>query len=263
MKRILLCLFILLSVSQLRASDTLTVRQVYSFCVGDTFDYVEVYQDYDIPRFTTDYSRVVINTAYVSPGQDTFIYNGNWIITNLDSIAIYQIDTSRPLPPFQTTFFDTSSYWGWNSNHIDFPNNDGGTYTLVTDSLGVTDQGWSMLANNFQTNTYEQRLIYFSDGHRRFGTPYYVYLGINNITIKPTINLYPNPTTEQIHLSISDMSGANYQLILTDILGQEVYTSSVTQSESTHDISNLSPGMYTWRLMSDNSIIKTGKIVKQ
>ena len=93
--------------------------------------------------------------------------------------------------------------------------------------------------------------------------------GIADVTNIPLIRLYPNPTTDQIHLSISDINGANYRLILTDILGQEVYTSSVNQNESTHDISNLSTGMYTWRVMTPkppkgglNTIVGSGKIVK-
>ena len=85
--------------------------------------------------------------------------------------------------------------------------------------------------------------------------------GINNIP-SSQIHLYPNPTSDEIHLSVSEMNGANYQIILTDILGNKIYTSLVTQSESTHNISNLSPGMYTWRLMGNNTLIKSGKIVK-
>jgi hypothetical protein len=271
MKKILLCLFILLSLSQARASDTLTVRQVYSFCVGDTFDYSEVTNNYDYNLFTTSFARVVISQVYISPGQDSFIYNNNWVITNLDSIAVYQIDTGYYHMTTQVSFFDTSSFWGRNSNRIGFPNADGGTYSNVTDSLGLTISGYSMAStinSGYYTDTYEKRLIYFSDGHRSFGTPYYdqyayLHLGILNQDIVNSIHLYPNPTTDQIHLSISEVNGPDYQLFLTDILGQEVYTSPVTQSESTFDISNLSQGIYTWRLMENNSIVKAGKIVKE
>jgi dipeptidase len=94
MKRILLSFFILLSLSQAKASDSLTVRQVYSFNVGDTFDYRQTVANYDYNLFTTTYSRVVISQKYISPLQDTFIYNNNWVITNLDSIALSQIDIS-------------------------------------------------------------------------------------------------------------------------------------------------------------------------
>lgn len=147
MKKVILFIFIVIAFINAHASDTLTVRQVYSFSVGDTFDYREVTNNYDYGLFTTTYSRLVISQAYISPAQDTFIYNNNWIITNLDSIAVYQLDTGRPIltsfPP-QISFFDTSSFSGYNSNRIGFPNADGGTYTNLTDSLGVTISGWSM-----------------------------------------------------------------------------------------------------------------------
>ena len=265
MKRIVLSVFILISFVQLRASDTLTVRQVYSFSVGDTFDYREATNNYDYGLFTTTYSRVIISQAYISPAQDTFIYNNNWVITNLDSIAVYQVDTARPLPPTQISFFDTTSFPGFNSNRIGFPNADGGTYTNLTDSLGITISGWSMAStinSGFYTDTYEKRLIYFSNGHRRFGRPYYDYLGINDLA-NSNIKLYPNPSIDQFKLTYSANTQFTPQLILTDIIGQEVYSSPITQSETTHDISKLSKGIYTWRIVENNAIVKTGKLIKQ
>jgi hypothetical protein len=96
------------------------------------------------------------------------------------------------------------------------------------------------------------------------GIPYYnLPNGINDIAYNVLNNIYPNPTINQLHLSISDGSQYNSQLLLSDILGQTVYSSPISTSESTHDISNLSAGMYTWRLMQNNAIIKIGKIVKQ
>ena len=85
----------------------------------------------------------------------------------------------------------------------------------------------------------------------------------SRVSSNPEICLYPNPTSDQLHLSYSDAGAYNAQFIMTDILGQEVYSSPVTQSETTHDISKLSAGMYTWRVVADNNIIKTGKVVKE
>jgi hypothetical protein len=66
----------------------------------------------------------------------------------------------------------------------------------------------------------------------------------------------------------------NARFIITDILGQDIYSSPVAQNETTHDISKLSAGIYTWRVVSpqtpkgglntsDVEIIKTGKVVKE
>jgi len=96
---------------------------------------------------------------------------------------------------------------------------------------------------------------------------------INKIPNTSSIHLYPNPTSDQLHLSIISMNSSAYQLILTDILGQEVYSSSIAQSETTHDISGLSSGIYTWRISpqtpegglntNSNGSITTGKVIKE
>ena len=265
MKRIILLAFILASLLQAKASDTLTLRQIYSFSVGDTFDYRAVTNNYDYQMFTTTYSRVIISQAYVSPGQDTFIYNGNWVITNLDSVAVYQ-DTLNAHVTLQLSFFDTSSYWGYNSNRVALGNDDGGTYTNYTDSLGITISGSTMAStanSGFYNNTYENRLIYFSNGHgRRFGTPYYRLAGVNDIVGATAIKIYPNPAASKIRLSVSvAVNQGEFNII--DMLGQSVYASGITESESTHDISQLSSGIYTWRLIQNNTILKTGKLVKE
>jgi|GEM_PF-4639561 len=109
---------------------------------------------------------------------------------------------------------------------------------------------------------YQNNSIYYpnldtSSGHCTLLT------SINNIPNPSSIKIYPNPTTDLLHLSISDAVQLNTQLIITDILGQQVYSSPVKQSETTHDISKLASGIYTWRVLENNSIIKTGKVVKE
>ena len=291
MKRILLSLFILLSLSEARASDTLTVRQVYNFSVGDTFDYKTLFTGYYaagagyIP-LTTCYVRYIVTSKTFSLNNDTIFYTYTnsfppnadcyvWgyatisnFFTNLDSTITYaNIDSLDSAYDFIS---DTmQSYHDNLFNIINTPLShqqyhgtrrylEGHGLYLLTDTsdMGNIDGGPDY------TDHRVTQLVYFSNGIQNFGTPYYILAGVNDITNIPQIHLYPNPTSDQIHLSISDMNGSDYQLTLTDILGQEVYTSSITQSESAHDISNLSPGMYTWRLMGNNGIIKSGKIVK-
>jgi hypothetical protein len=270
MKKILLFLFVLSSTLSIKASDTLTVRQVFSFSVGDTFDYSHNITNYDLQIFTTWYYRTVISQKVISPGQDSIIYNGNWVITNLDSIAAFQIDTYyRDTMQWmtQTNFLDTTSFIfpGAISNDISSGFGEGGFSYKVTSGWGETYNQTSGIDNgggSFNTETIQ--LIYFSNGIDHYGTPYYDYLGISNASAdKVNIAVYPNPTSDQLHLSISGARLSNTQLIITDILGQEVYSSTITQSESTHDVSKLASGIYTWRVIDNNTIIKTGKVVKE
>lgn len=88
--------------------------------------------------------------------------------------------------------------------------------------------------------------------------------GINeNLERQTTIYLYPNPTSDHLHLSFPGAQLCSAHLTLTDLLGQTVYSSAITDPETTHDISSLPSGIYTWRIVSDNTILKTGKLVKQ
>jgi hypothetical protein len=267
MKKILLFVFVFLSISTIKASDTLTVRQVYNFNVGDTFDYEHNITNYDLGIFNTQYNRLVISQKVVSPGLDTIIYNGNWVITNLDSIAIYQIDTLYRDTNWmtQTNFLDTTTFVfpGEVSNDISSGFGEGGYSFTVTLGWGETFHETDGIDNsgmNFNTETV--KLIYFSDGTRRFGRPYYQVDGIASVSTSD-IRLFPTPAMSHIHLSFPNISLYNAQLILTDILGQQVYTSPVSQTESTHDISGLSPGLYIWTILANDHSLKTGKVIKE
>ena len=114
MKRILLLLFILISLSKVKASDTLTVRQIFNFNVGDTFDYAYNFS-FSGGFNSRTYSRFVITSKTTSIGNDTITYtrkqlypaiaNDVLVYTNLDS-SVFQIfdTTSRS----QYLSFDTA-----------------------------------------------------------------------------------------------------------------------------------------------------------
>jgi hypothetical protein len=270
MKKILLLLFIFASISAVKASDTLTVRQVYNFNVGDTFDYIITTVDNDIGYYNTSFSRMVIVQKTLNVTQDTLTYiyadNTHKVYTNLDSIAVYQIDSNQG-PYNVATFVDTTSFPGSISNSISANNLDGGTTTILTDSLGAIDIKTSMVANNPQLiNTFETRLIYFSNGFRHWGSPYYdqyayTHAGIAEMHLSK-ITISPNPTNGTFHLSLNEVN-QGYQFILSDLLGKELLSHTISQSEISLDISNIASGLYTWRLVSENETVKTGKVVKQ
>ena len=108
MKSMLLSFFVLLSLSQLRASDTLTIRQVFNFNVGDTFDYRLTQFNQCVGFSTTAYVRKIVIQKSYSIAQDTIYYQYNLplgngspffyvsqfdTITNLDSFAIHLTDS--------------------------------------------------------------------------------------------------------------------------------------------------------------------------
>jgi hypothetical protein len=128
----------------------------------------------------------------------------------------------------------------------------------MTYYYSTNNDGYDPIADDYYN------LIYYSKGNTHSGTPYYSStLRINDLANISNVKVYPNPTSELLTLSVTNAGQYNAQFIITSIFGQEIYSMPVTQDESTCDISKLSAGMYMWRMVSDNSIIKTSKFIKQ
>jgi N-acetylneuraminic acid mutarotase len=83
--------------------------------------------------------------------------------------------------------------------------------------------------------------------------------GINDVTSAITISIYPNPATTllNIHQSISSQ---NQQLIITDLLGTEVYKEMLTGIDNTISISTWSAGIYLYEIRSNTDIAR-GKFI--
>ena len=279
MKSMLLSFFVLLSLSQVRASDTLTIRQVFNFNVGDTFDYRLTQFNQCVGFSTTAYVRKIVIQKSYSIAQDTIYYQYNLplgngspffyvsqfdTITNLDSFAIHLTDSI--LSPGNTAGctsarYDTTMMCGYASDSTSISCFESAHFIRYTNRLGMTCFNMAGGGDPCGSNGSTYELIHFMNDSMHCG--FDILDGAFDLSKTPNVHLNPNPTTDQIHLSISDMNGSDYQLTLTDLLSQEVYTSSITKSESTHEISNLSSGMYMWRVIENNAIIRSGKIVKQ
>ena len=251
-----------------RASGTLTIGQIFNFEVGDTFDYANVSILYNAPpQYNSfSYSRYAI-TSKVS-FSDSVIYIRQRLYPSLQietlkygglSNSILYLDTgiSNPVDSFATGISNWDSLYN-RDYKLEFE----GSWTRQYESgLGITyseTQGWGDIVYKGY-----QSLIYYSRGASHAGTPYYTFTtGINDISDQ-SIRLYPTPTSDILHLSYSEASQHNAHLIITGLLGQQVYSSPITESESIKDISALSAGIYTWRLSTEQGVIKTGKVVKQ
>ena len=296
MKKILLSVLILLSLSQVKASDTLTVRQVFNFNVGDTFDYKTDCTYYSADGYSSavyiHYNRFIVRSKSNSASQDTLMFGLeqeypidtfiNITFTNLDSILFPVIPDTPVWGPDGEIYEDTSSGIlsdGREFMIINYVNPGGYEKTNLAIGLGLVNyhkySNWNFIDGGGDDYLdYDTTLVYHAKGNDISGTPYYLIDGLDNISTASIIHLYPNPTTEQIHLSFNDAGSDKAQFIITDILGQEVYSSTIMQSETVHDISRLSSGIYTWRVVSPQTpkggfstnsteTIKTGKVVKE
>ena len=86
-------------------------------------------------------------------------------------------------------------------------------------------------------------------------------MGLNNLSARSDIVLYPNPSSEL--LTIETSSGMTYgQLSVTNVSGREVLAKQLTQPRVRLDISKLPAGVYFVRIVSDGDISE-GKFIKQ
>jgi hypothetical protein len=205
MKRILLCLFILLSLSQARASDTLTVRQVFNFNVGDTFDYKISYVASGINAvpYNFHFRRFVVIDKWSSANTDTIFYSMVQLYPNYSIDTIYAANIDSTIVYFDTTFCSFCNNFRVDSlpdGRID------NTFRGITLGAGILIEhgmGIGIIELQIQGGDNEpfdagfesdSLLIYYSKGTDTFGTPYYNQTtGINILSNIPQIHIYPNP----------------------------------------------------------------------
>jgi hypothetical protein len=77
-----------------------------------------------------------------------------------------------------------------------------------------------------------------------------------------TINIYPNPVNNMLHLSIHALQKEDFQVRLINDLGQIVYSKSLSyqQSIQTIDCSNILAGIYSIEL-ANKKILGTGRVI--
>ncbi|MFY7937602.1 MAG: leucine-rich repeat protein [Flavobacterium sp.] len=83
-------------------------------------------------------------------------------------------------------------------------------------------------------------------------------LATDNFVIKDNIQLYPNPTKNELFIDMKNLT--NTQLEVMDITGKVIFNEYLN-SNSTIDTSNLKNGIYLFKLTSDNGSVIT-KVVK-
>ena len=79
----------------------------------------------------------------------------------------------------------------------------------------------------------------------------------NNVTI------YPNPNNGIINITLSSELSKNSTLEIYDAIGKLIVTEALSGELNTLNISNLSNGIYSFRVLNNNNMVKFGKLVKQ
>jgi len=81
-----------------------------------------------------------------------------------------------------------------------------------------------------------------------------------NISLKMLV--YPNPTISLVNLEIQGLTYNTLEYQLFDIMGKEISTQKISQSETQIPLENLPAATYLLNVSDQTKIIKTFKIIK-
>ena len=84
-------------------------------------------------------------------------------------------------------------------------------------------------------------------------------LNTPSLSVNHQIKIFPNPT--QDYITVSGITGMKYQIKIHDISAKLILIKEFT-TETTLETSNLSKGIYTYSLLSQDQIISNGKFIK-
>ncbi|MDP3557470.1 MAG: ice-binding family protein [Bacteroidota bacterium] len=91
--------------------------------------------------------------------------------------------------------------------------------------------------------------------------------GINelkNSSSSNAISIYPNPFTSSLKIDLNNsLTGNNVEVMIYNVLGELVMNESVTKQISTINTSNLSSGMYFYKILENNKTIQSGRLISQ
>ena len=74
-------------------------------------------------------------------------------------------------------------------------------------------------------------------------------------------NLYPNPAANNLTLSYYSQRSINTLFEIYDVIGNKVISSKLNSSQTVVDITNLTSGVYFYKVMADGVNIKTDKLI--
>jgi len=99
--------------------------------------------------------------------------------------------------------------------------------------------------------------VFDNNGCSSLSDPFYVDCqttsGINEFSDDGGVNIYPNPIKDFIKVEIIDfLEGSDYQLVIYDLLGKQVFKQKLSEAKTTIKRNNLISGMYLARIFQDN-----------
>lgn len=91
-----------------------------------------------------------------------------------------------------------------------------------------------------------------------------VNIPTNEAAVNETATIYPNPFSKSATITLNDATYINKtELRIYNILGSEVMSIGITKQTTTLNTSNLTSGVYFYKVIANNKTIQTGKLISQ
>jgi len=88
--------------------------------------------------------------------------------------------------------------------------------------------------------------------------------GVASIEVATVVSIAPNPFHSYTTVILNDDSkGNNCKIMIYSTLGTEVMTANITKQVSTLNTSNLKSGIYFYKVMDNNQIVQSGKLISE
>ena len=87
-------------------------------------------------------------------------------------------------------------------------------------------------------------------------------LGVNNFNINLQMMVYPNPATNALSLEIKDYNLNEMKYELVDLNGRLIANNKIATETTTLQLNNFPAAIYILKVLENNQVIKTFKIIK-
>ncbi|MBI4931605.1 MAG: T9SS type A sorting domain-containing protein [Bacteroidetes bacterium] len=191
----------------------------------------------------------------------------------LDFYQIHYYDWMKQFWANYDPYDYSASYWGLDKPTIIGESQGSSTKHSTTDQLYNAFTGnyagvlfWSYNASADSAGSfyqYKNELLAFRNaapGIVDFDTTACLTTGIHQSVSSNAINIYPNPSEGKFTLEIPS---GNFQLIITNIIGDEIYNSEIKTEKSNIDLGNQQNGIYLLKIKTKDTIIASKIIIQK
>ena len=76
--------------------------------------------------------------------------------------------------------------------------------------------------------------------------------GLDNLSdLVIDVNIYPNPTAEDLNITLSDFSNTNLKIEITNSIGQSIIQKAITKKETKLKVTDYPTGIYHFKLIDN------------